>query len=122
MGAHLPLVSEKNSPRSNGLVGTGAVSSVSFEVSGQVSVGETVGESGGQTQPCGAAAMRPKQVVSEWCYGKERLRGDTCCFTGRVELVHGASAENLRSRLAHVSADLLRWAVDASSHESDEDA
>lgn len=75
-----------------------------------------------QMQRCDAGfAMPPRQAVSKSCYGKERSRGGTCCFSGRVELIHGVSAENLRSRLARVSADLLRWAAEAHPAESAED-
>lgn len=99
------------------------VSSVSNLGSRRVSVSEMAVSAGKQDgERDSTSGMTPRQGGSEWCYDQNRSRADERDFLGHVELIHGASAQNLRTRLAHASADLLQWAADASSAEFAEDA
>lgn len=69
-----------------------------------------------------ANEIRPREKRQSWCYDQQRSRNETWHCTGHIELIHGASAERLRSKLARASADLLRWAADAATVDPTKDA
>lgn len=57
----------------------------------------------------------------DWCYDQPSHRGGSCRFSGHVERTHGFEAEQIRRRLASAVTDLLRWARENVSGETEED-
>lgn len=64
------------------------------------------------TDPIPAISPNTGADQAEWCYYETRKRGTQRRYTGQINTVSGPEGERVRSELAAVTRELLKWALE----------